>query len=266
MVIETTPLERQNWLPHNDDFNNGRFIQKLILLPVNRRFSLFQCIDSSRIPVTRLIQPVIFRFLTVFPLFFLFSPHVCKAEALYPVLPDQATTEYKKLIEITLSEKPDGVTGMKSMVYINAAPAMVWKVLTDYNNLKRYIPRMVESDLVADYGNLKVINLTGEFLVLFLKKTIRVSINMYEKFPLRIDYQQISGDFEVYRGAWILQRYSSKGTILTYESEIKPSFVAPSFILHGILKNDMVAGLTALKIEAERLQAIELQKSVETQK
>lgn len=179
---------------------------------------------------------------------------------------DQATSDYKKLIEITLSEMPDGVTGMNSTIYIDAAPSTVWKVLTDYNNLKRYIPRMVESDLVEDNGDVKVINLIGKFRVFLFKKTIQVSINMYEKFPLRIDYEKISGDFEVYRGAWILQRYSSEGTILTYESEIKPSFVAPDFILHGILKKDLVAGLTALKIEAERLQAIEFNSSIGVQK
>jgi ribosome-associated toxin RatA of RatAB toxin-antitoxin module len=194
----------------------------------------------------------------VLPHIFLSNLHLCNAETPPQVLPFEAAIEYKKLIEITLSRMPDGVTGMKSTVYINAPPVTVWKVLTDYNNLKRYIPRMVESDLVEDKGNLKVIALIGEFRVLLFKKTIRVSINMHERFPSRIDYEQISGDFEIYRGAWILQMYSSEGTILTYESEIKPSFVAPDFILQGILKNDMVAGLTALKTEAERLQVIEL--------
>jgi ribosome-associated toxin RatA of RatAB toxin-antitoxin module len=191
---------------------------------------------------------------------FIFSlfPHTGKAEIPVPVSPYESVKEYEKLIEITLSELPDGVTGMKSIVFINATPHTVWKVLTDYNNLKRYIPRMVESDLVAEKGTLKVIDLIGEFRVLLFKKTIRVSINMREKFPYRIDYDKISGDFEVYKGSWILQPYSIDGTILTYESEIKPSFVAPKFILQGILNNDMVAGLTALKGEAERLQAIEL--------
>ncbi|NTW52679.1 MAG: cyclase [Chlorobiaceae bacterium] len=160
----------------------------------------------------------------------------------------------KRLVEITLSKKPDGVTGIKSIVYINATPVTVWKVLTDYNNLKRYIPRMVESNLVEDKGTLKVIDLTGEFRVILFTKTIRVTINMHETFPLRIDYEQISGDFEVYKGSWILQPHPDEGTILTYEAEIKPSFAAPDFIFHGILKKDLVGGLTALRNEAERTQ------------
>ncbi|NTW70328.1 MAG: cyclase [Chlorobiaceae bacterium] len=191
-------------------------------------------------------------------LMFLLFSHLCKAEETSQVQPSDATREYGKLIQIALTKMPDGVTGMKSTVYINAPPVVVWKVLTDYNNLKRYIPRMVESDLVEDKGNLKVIALLGEFRVFLFKKTIRVSINMHETYPSRIDYEKISGDFEVYRGAWILQMYSSGGTILTYESEIKPSFLAPDFILQGILKNDMVAGLTALKAESERLQLIDI--------
>ncbi|NTU93340.1 MAG: cyclase [Chlorobiaceae bacterium] len=196
------------------------------------------------------------KIIAVLPLIISPVPNVCRAELPRQVLPREAEIEYKKLIEITLSKMPDGVTGMKSTAFINASPVTVWKVLTNYNNLKRYIPRMVESDLVESRGNLKVIDLTGEFRVLLFKKTIRVSINMHETYPSRIDYEKISGDFEVYRGSWILQMYSSEGTILTYESEIKPSFAAPDFIFHGLLKSDMVAGITALKTEAERLQVI----------
>lgn len=185
-------------------------------------------------------------------------PYQCKAETNSGMPSSEAIREYAKLIKIELTRMPNGVTGMKSTIYINASPVTVWKVLTDYNNLKRYIPRMVESDLVADKGNLKVIALLGEFRVLLFKKTVRVTINMHEAYPSKIEYEQISGDFEVYKGSWSLQKYSTGGTILTYISEIKPSFVAPDFILQGILKNDMVAGLTALKTEAERLQVIEL--------
>lgn len=195
------------------------------------------------------------------PLIFSFEPNLCKAEIPPQVLPSEAAIEYKKITEITLSKMPDGVTGIKSSLYINAPPVTVWKVLTDYNNIKRYIPRMVESDLVESKGDLKVIALTGEFRVFLFKKTIRVSVNMHETFPSKIDYEKISGDFDIYRGSWVLQQYSSKGTLLTYESELKPSFIAPDFILQGILKNDLVNGLTALKTEAERLQVIDLDKS-----
>lgn len=202
----------------------------------------------------------------VLQLVFSLFPRLCKGDTPSQILPNEAEIEYKKLIKISLTKMPDGVTGMKSTAYINAPPVTVWKVLTDYNNLKRYIPRMVESDLVEDKGDLKVIALIGEFRIFLFKKTIKVSINMHERYPSRIDYEQIFGDFEVYRGSWILQMYSSTGTILTYESEIKPAFVAPDFILQGILKNDMVAGLTALKAEAERLQAIERDKADGLQK
>lgn len=181
-------------------------------------------------------------------------PNVTKAEEALPVLPSDSTMVIKRLVEITLSKMPDGVTGIKSIVYINATPVTVWKVLTDYNNLKRYIPRMVESNLVEDKGKLKVIAMTGEFRVLLFNKTIRVTINMHEAYPLRIDYEQIAGDFDVYKGSWILQPHPVEGTTLTYAAEIKPSFAAPDFIFQGILKKDLVGGLTALRDEAERNQ------------
>ena len=222
---------------------------------------MFRCIDASCLLFTRRIQLAMITIVALQPLIFSFEPNLCKAEIPPQVLPSEAAIEYKKITEITLSKMPDGVTGIKSSLYINAPPVTVWKVLTDYNNIKRYIPRMVESDLVESKGDLKVIALTGEFRVFLFKKTIRVSVNMHETFPSKIDYEKISGDFDIYRGSWVLQQYSSKGTLLTYESELKPSFIAPDFILQGILKNDLVNGLTALKTEAERLQVIDLDKS-----
>jgi len=214
-------------------------------------------IGRSNLPLTSRVLKTMITIIAVPPLIFLLSAYLCKADEPPQTHSSEATREYGKLIEITLTKKPEGVTGMKSTVYIDAPSVTVWKVLTDYNNLKRYIPRMVESDLIEDKGDLKVIALIGVFRVFLFKKTIHVSINMHETFPSRIDYEKISGDFEVYKGSWILQRYSSDGTILTYESEIKPTFIAPDFIFQDILKKDMVAGLTALKAEAERLRVIE---------
>jgi carbon monoxide dehydrogenase subunit G len=168
---------------------------------------------------------------------------------------DDSTREISRLFSIDLSKLPDGVTSMKSTIYIDAPPLVVWKVLTDYNNLKRYIPRVTESDLVEDRGNLKVIALTGEFRVLLFKKTIHLTINMHETFPGRIDYEKTAGDFEVYRGFWTFEQHpSGKGTILTYVCEIKPSFIAPEFIFQGILKKDVAGGLSALRDEAETMQ------------
>jgi len=233
---------------------------------VNSGFSLSRSIGSSGLLLTGRLRLATITIVAVMQLIFSLYPRLCKAEEFPQAQPSEAAREYEKLLEIDLSKMPDGVTGMKSTVYINALPVTVWKVLTDYNNLKRYIPRMTESDLVEENGDLKVIALIGEFRVLFFKKTIRLSINMHETYPSRIYYEKISGDFEIYRGSWILQAYSSKGTILTYKSEIKPSFVAPDFIFQGVLKKDMVAGLTALKAEAERLQVIDSGKPADQKK
>jgi carbon monoxide dehydrogenase subunit G len=180
----------------------------------------------------------------------------CRAEEKFAAPQTSQPLDSNREFTVTLSKLENGVTGLKSTIYINAPPEQVWKVLTDYNNLKRYIPRMVESDLVEDKGNLKVIALKGEFRVLLLKKTIHVTINMHETYPLRIDYEKIAGNFEVYQGFWMLEELpSTKGTHLTYVSELKPSFLAPDFIFLGILKKDITGALSALRKQAEELPA-----------
>ena len=81
-------------------------------------------------------------------------------------------------------------------------------------------------------------------------------MKMYAEYPRKVSFEKISGDFEVYRGFWMLEEAASaKGTKLTYEIEIKPSFSVPSFIFQSMLKKDIQSGLTTVRSAAEELPA-----------
>jgi ribosome-associated toxin RatA of RatAB toxin-antitoxin module len=204
--------------------------------------------------LVKLLYPVMLRFLVTF--LFISSPdsQVCRAENNTAAPAANQARDSNRKFTVTLSKLSNGVTGLTSTIYINAPPERVWKVLTDYNNLKRYIPRMVESDLIADKGALKVIALQGEFRILLFTQTINLTINMHETYPRRIDYEKIAGNFEVYQGYWTFEELpSTKGTHLTYVSELKPAFFAPDIIFLSTLKKDITNGLSALRKEAEAL-------------
>ncbi|HWQ26637.1 MAG TPA: SRPBCC family protein [Chlorobaculum sp.] len=185
-----------------------------------------------------------------------FSSASPKCEAAEPATDSAAGSypETSRKITVTLTKRAGGVTYMQSRVYIQAPPGDVWKVLTDYDNLKRYIPRMTKSSLVEDNGTRKVVALTGEIGLLLFKKTIQMTMNMVAIYPHRVDFEKISGDFDIYSGHWILEEHpSGKGTWLDYVAEIKPSFLAPGFIFDSMLKKDITEGLGVIRSEAEQI-------------
>jgi len=203
-------------------------------------------------------KPLLTAILLLAAIMMVFASASLKCEAEEPAT-DSYTGSYPEIsrkITVTLAKRAGGVTYMKGRIYIQARPGEVWKVLTDYDNLKRYIPRMTKSSLVEDNGNQKIVSLTGKIGLLLFKKTIQMTMNMVAIYPQRVDFEKISGDFDMYSGHWILEEHpSGKGTWLDYVAEIKPSFLAPGFIFDSILKKDITEGLGVIRSESEQISA-----------
>lgn len=169
---------------------------------------------------------------------------------------DTLSSEKQKLINgniiVTLSNLENKVIGVTGKIYIGSQPAKVWTVLTDYENLKNFIPHMTMSNLLEEKGDEKTITQTGRTGVLVFKKTSYVKLKVTEEYLKRIKFEQISGDFKVYKGAWTFE-YSQKaqGTFVTFKAEVKPDFFAPRFVTRHIQKRDLPAILTAIKRRVE---------------
>lgn len=155
-------------------------------------------------------------------------------------------------IIVTLSNLENKVIGVTGEIFIGAQPKEVWAVLTDYDNLKNFIPQMIMSNLLEDKGDEKTITQTGRTGVFMFKKTSHIKLKVTEEYLKSINFEQISGDFKVYKGAWILE-YSQKvqGTFLTFKAEVKPDFFAPRFVTRHIQKRDIPVILTAIKQRVE---------------
>lgn len=170
--------------------------------------------------------------------------------------PDLLSVEKEKQIKgeilVTLSNLENRVIGATAKIYIASHPNKVWAVLTDYDNLKNFIPRMIESKLLKDNGDEKTIFQAGRTGLFFLKKTSRIKSKVKEEYFNHIYFEKISGDFKVYKGEWILE-YSqeAQGTFLTFKSEVKPDFFAPLFITRHIQKRDIPIILEAIKQRVE---------------
>ena len=155
-------------------------------------------------------------------------------------------------ISVQTSDLDDGVTGVVGKVYINASPQSVWSAITDYNNQKHFVPKLIDSGLISDNGSEQVMFEKGRTGVMFFKKTVFIKLSLRGDYLQRLSFRQVEGDFKVYEGDWFLERAAdSKGTLLTFKAKIKPDFFAPSMFLRKVQESDLPMVLEAMKKRAE---------------
>ncbi len=186
--------------------------------------------------------------------FFLFAPPTKLTAS--TTIPDSLSTEKARLLNgeiiVKLTSLNDGVTGVSGKIFITAPPKKVWEVLTDYSNHKKYIPKLTDGGLISDNGDEQVMFQTGKTTILIFSKSVYIKAKIHGEYLKHLDFQQITGDFKVYHGRWILEEYShGKGTFLYYDSEVKPDFFAPAFVVRFVQKHDFPMVLSAMKARAE---------------
>ena len=176
--------------------------------------------------------------------------------ALTPTVRDSISAEQTILLNgepvVILSDLKDGVIGVTGHIFIAASPKRVWEVLTDYNNHKNYIPKLIDGGVISDNGVETVIFQTARSRIFIFQKTVHLNVKIRGEYLKHLYFQQITGDFKVYHGEWILEAYRhGQGTFITYKSEVKPDFFAPQFVVKYVQKHDFPSALLAMKKQAE---------------
>jgi ribosome-associated toxin RatA of RatAB toxin-antitoxin module len=141
-------------------------------------------------------------------------------------------------------------------IRIEAPQEEVWKVLTDYNNLAKFVPNMQKSRLLASDadGTLKLEQVSTWRFLLF-KKKVRVLLRVFEHHPDRIAFSQIDGDFHTYSGAWDIDKVD-EAIRLRITLRVRPAFFAPGFFLDRIARESAEQALGVIRSETlRRIQA-----------
>ena len=165
-------------------------------------------------------------------------------------------TELQQLLKgdvlISLTYLPDDVVSVSSRIHINAQPAKVWKTITDYDNLSSYLPKVMESHIVERNGNEITLDQTGKTGIFIFEKVVNFRLKLMEEYPESISFEQISGDFLVYQGEWLLETSSAiQGTLLSYNAKLKPLFFAPPILVSFVQRQDLPGIMMAHKQRAE---------------
>jgi carbon monoxide dehydrogenase subunit G len=164
--------------------------------------------------------------------------------------PEETARLLRGEVLIDLAWLPDGVIGAKGDVFINAAPDIVWQMLTDYNNLQETMPKVTASCLVEENGHGKIIEQSGKSGIFIFEKSVRFTLKVVEEYPKHLHFEQTGGDFRVYEGDWFLEAAKGElgvGTLLTYEAKVKPAFFAPPFLVSFVQSQDLPTILKGIR-------------------
>ena len=169
---------------------------------------------------------------------------------------DALSEERAKLLSgeviVTVSALQEGVTSVEGKIYIAAPPKKVWQVITDYNNHKNFVPNVIDSGIISDNGIETVMFEKGKSRMLIFSKEVYIKMKVWGDNLTRLCFQQITGDFKVYHGEWLLVDYpQGAGTFLTYKAEVKPDFYAPAFAVRNVQNRDCPLMMLAMKKQAE---------------
>lgn len=158
-------------------------------------------------------------------------------------------------------ERVEGKGGSKvyhitSSGTVAAAPNVVWRLLTDYEQLADYLPNLHSARVVSREGERVVIEQIGTVRFLFFSRTIRLLVEARERAPDRIDIGLVEGDMKVYRARWELSPLAgASGTRITYSATIVPKFDVPGIVGTGVVRRDIASMMAAVFLRLDRQEA-----------
>ena len=155
-------------------------------------------------------------------------------------------------------ERVDGAEGdqayqITSSGTVAATPAVVWRILTDYNHLADYLPNMKSTRVVSRNGDRVIVEQLGTARFLFFSQAIRLVVQVQERSPDRIDISLIDGDMKVYRATWELSPLAgATGTRVVYNATIVPKFEVPGIVGTNVVRRDIAEMMAAVLLRLDR--------------
>ena len=137
-------------------------------------------------------------------------------------------------------------------VLVTAPVDTTWKVLTDYNRFKDFLPGVVSSRILETTGNQTVFEQVNSVKVFLFTQKSRLVVAASKQYPKQIDFQLKEGDVKSLKGVWKLEPISSSQVLITQEVTFDPGDLVPRSLAFKIYKNALADSLKAIKQETER--------------
>ena len=135
---------------------------------------------------------------------------------------------------------------------VSAAPAAVWKILTNYERMPDFVPDLKTTKVLSRSGNRVVLEQYGVARFLFLSRAIQLVVQATEEPMTAIDIALVSGDMKVYNCRWELVPTEAGGTRILYTGKLVPKFYVPGMLGSTIIRADIERMMQAVLARLER--------------
>ncbi|WP_020656412.1 SRPBCC family protein [Massilia niastensis] len=170
-----------------------------------------------------------------------------------PVAAQSGAPRFELKVERLDGTEGDRVYQITSSGTVTATPAVVWRILTDYNHLADFLPNLISARVVSRHGDRVIVEQLGAARFLFFSQTIHLVVQVDERPPDRIDISLIDGDMKVYRASWALSPGAgATGTRVVYNATIVPKFDVPGIVGTDVVRKDVARMMAAVLLRLDR--------------
>ncbi len=142
---------------------------------------------------------------------------------------------------------------MNASGQVAAAPAAVWKILTDYESMSEFVPDLRSNKVLSRLGNRVVVEQHGEASFLFFRHDIHLVVEVTEEPISQLDIVILRGDMKVYNCRWQLVPVpETGGTRIVYSGKLVPKFYVPSMLGANLIRSDVERMMAAVLARIDR--------------
>lgn len=155
-------------------------------------------------------------------------------------------------IQQEMERLPMGVRRLAVQLRLAADPQWLWSVLTDYDNLDRFIPNLASSRQIWRRANRVAVEQVGTQQFCGLRFSARVSLELEEdRAAGRLSFRMLDGDFRCFQGYWLLGADATSSWLL-YDLTVQGKPGMPIGLIEQRLQEDLANNVRGVQREAMR--------------
>ncbi|MEB3333988.1 MAG: SRPBCC family protein [Cyanobacteriota bacterium] len=158
-------------------------------------------------------------------------------------------------IQQDMERLPQGKRRLAVQLRLAADLDSIWNVLTDYDNLHRFIPNLEHSRVIWRRDAQVGVEQVGTQLLCGLRFSARVTLELTEQPELgRLGFRMIQGDFRCFEGEWRVG-CDQTSSWLFYSLLVQGKTGMPIGLIEQRLQQDLANNLRGVQQEAQQRQS-----------
>jgi len=155
-------------------------------------------------------------------------------------------------IQQEMERLPQGTRRLAVQLRLPVDPQWLWAVLTDYENLDRFIPNLASSRQLWRRGAQVAVEQVGVQTFCGMRFSARVQLVLTEERQQgRLSFEMLEGDFRRFQGAWQVG-LDAAGSWLLYELTVQGKPGMPIGLIEQRLQHDLACNVRGVQQEARR--------------